>query len=197
MTPTMVTLPGVWSGVKGAQGLGIIGRMELMAALDAYRGLERRSIDFYRTLAERFAGDESGRVWRETMNTEAAHHAAFALALDWAQLSAEPKPEVPVDPEELEREAAALAVLEAAAARPDLTLADAVELAVAWEERELPRVLVIAPHAPGRGRAQLRAIAAEAGPHYDALAALAREAGADELLPRLDALRGRAREATG
>ena len=172
--------------------------MEIMAALEAFRGLERRGVDFYRKLAERFGDGPSGRLWRECMNTEASHHAIFMLCLDWAHMWrwTGPKPDVPADPAELRGEEAALAALEAEAERADLTEAGAVELALRWEERELPRVLFIAPHAPGRGRRQLLAMVKEAEEHYNDLEQLARRAGVAEALRlRLEALRARVREA--
>lgn len=172
--------------------------MEIMAALEAYRGLERRGIDFYRILADRFPDGASGRLWRECMSTEASHHAIFMLCLDWAHMWrwTGPKPQVPADPDDLAREAEALAALEAEAARPDLTEPAAVELALRWEERELPRVLFIAGYAPGRGKGQLLAMVKEAEEHYRDLEELAGKAGvADALRPRLDALRARVREA--
>ncbi len=172
--------------------------MEIMAALEAFRGLEGRGIGFYRTLAERFGQGTSGRLWRECMHTEASHQAIFMLCLDWAHLWrwTGPKPDVPVDAGELGREEAALAALEAEARRAQLGEADAVELALRWEERELSRVLFIAPHAPGRGKGQLLAMVKEAEAHYDDLEALARTVGvADALRPRIEALRARVHEA--
>ena len=172
--------------------------MEIMAALEAFRGLERRGIDFYRTLAERFPEGASGRLWRECMNTEASHHAIFMLCLDWAHMWrwTGPKPEVPTHADDIAREAEALAALEAEAAAPELTEAAAVELALRWEERELPRVLFIAGHAPGRGKGQLLAMVKEAEEHYRDLEELAGKTGvADQLAPRFQALRARVREA--
>lgn len=172
--------------------------MEIMAALEAFRGLERRGIDFYRTFAERFGQGTSGRLWRECMNTEASHHAIFMLCLDWAHMWrwTGPKPDVPADPAELAREEEALAALQVEAARADLGEPAAVELALRWEERELSRVLFIAPHAPGRGKGQLLAMVKEAEEHYNDLQELARTVGvADALRPRIDALRTRVREA--
>jgi len=172
--------------------------MEIMAALEAFRGLERRGIDFYRTLAERFGQGKSGRLWRECMNTEASHHAIFMLCLDWAHMWrwTGPKPDVPVDPGELRREEEALTALQAEAGRADLAETAAVELALRWEERELPRVLFIAPHAPGRGKGQLLAMVKEAEEHYNDLEELARTVGvADALRPRIEALRARVHEA--
>jgi hypothetical protein len=172
--------------------------MEIMAALEAFRGFERRGIDFYRILAERSGDGKSARLWRECMNTEASHHAIFMLCLDWAHMWrwTGPKPEVPADPDDLAREDEALRALEGEVARPGLTDADAVELALRWEERELPRVLFIAGHAPGRGKGQLLAMLKEAEEHYRDLEQLARIAGAaDRLRARLEALRDRLREA--
>jgi rubrerythrin len=171
--------------------------MELVAALEAYRGFERRGIDFYRTLAERFGAEKSGRLWRECMNTEAGHQTIFMLCLDWAHMWrwTGPRPEVPVDAAALRDAEQALAALEAEAARADLTEAEAVALAVRWEEDELPRVLFIAPHAPGRGKGQLLAMIREAEEHYHDLEELARLVGAGSLLPRLEHLRAQARDA--
>src|SRR5581483_2585699 len=125
--------------------------MEVMAALEAFRDLERRGVEFYRRLAERVGDAASGRLWRECMHTEASHQTIFMLCLDWAHLWrwTGPKPEVPLDPDDLAREAEALAGLEAEVDRPDLTPAAALDLALRWEERELCRLLFIAPHAPG------------------------------------------------
>jgi rubrerythrin len=172
--------------------------MEIMAALEAFRGLERRGIDFYKTLAERFAEGKSARLWRECMNTEAGHHTIFMLCLDWAHMWrwTGPKPDVPADPAELEEEGQRLDALAAEAGQLDLTETAALELALRWEERELPRVLFIAPHAPGRGKGQLLAMLKEAEEHYNDLEELARMVGAAEALrPRIEALRARVREA--
>jgi hypothetical protein len=171
--------------------------MEIMAALEAYRGLEARGVGFYRTLAERFAGGTGARLWRECMNTEASHQTIFMLCLDWAHMWrwTGPKPEVPADPDALAREAEVLAGLETEAAQAGLTEAAALELAVRWEERELTRLLAIAPHAPGRGKGQLLAMIREAEAHYDDLQELARLVGQAALLPRLQALQARAQEA--
>ncbi|HEV8676259.1 MAG TPA: hypothetical protein VGX21_19660 [Methylomirabilota bacterium] len=172
--------------------------MEIMAALEAFRGLERRGIDFYRTLAERFGDGKSGRLWRECMNTEASHHTIFMLCLDWAHMWrwTGPRPDVPADPADLAEEEQTLAALEAQAGRPDLSEAGALELALRWEERELPRVLFIAPHAPGRGKGQLLAMVKEAEEHYNDFEELARLTGtAEALRPRIEALRARVREA--
>jgi hypothetical protein len=171
--------------------------MELMAALEAYRGFERRGIDFYRTLAERFGAAKSGRLWRECMNTEAGHQTIFMLCLDWAHMWrwTGPRPEVPVEPADLRDAERAMIALEAEAARPDLTEAEAVELAVRWEEGELPRVRFIAAHAPGRGKGQLLAMIREAEAHFNDLEELARTVGAESVLPRIEALRAQVRDA--
>lgn len=176
--------------------------MEIMAALEAFRALERRGIEFYGTLAERFGTTKGGRLWRECANTEASHQAIFMLCLDWAHMWrwTGPKPEVPVEPADLAREEAALVALEAEAGRAGLTEAAALDLALAWEERELSRMLFITPHAPGRGRGQLLATIKEAEEHYNDLEELARAIGrADDpaLLARIEALRIRAHEAVG
>lgn len=174
--------------------------MEIMAALEAFRDLERRGIEFYMKLGERVGDEQSARLWRECMHTEASHQTIFMLCLDWAHMWrwTGPKPDVPVEPPDLAREAEALGALEAEAERGDLTPATALELALRWEERELSRVLFIAPHAPGRGRGQLLAMVKEAEAHYDDFAALARLIGTDGgLLERIDGLRARAREAAG
>ncbi len=171
--------------------------MEIMAALEVFRGLEARGVAFYRTLAERFGGTKGARLWRECMNTEASHQTIFMLCLDWAHMWrwTGPKPEVDVDPADLAREEATLAALAQEAERADLTEAAALELALRWEERELPRVLFIAPHAPGRGKGQLLAMIREAEEHYNDLEELARLVGDTALVDRIEALRAQAREA--
>jgi rubrerythrin len=175
--------------------------MEIMAALEGFRALERRGIEFYGKLAERFGTTRGGRLWRECANTEASHHAIFMLCLDWAHMWrwTGPKPEVPVEPADLAREEAALVALETEAGRGDLGEAAALDLALSWEERELSRVLFITPHAPGRGKGQLLAMVKEAEEHYNDLEQLAREIGcADDTarLARIDTLRARVREAS-
>jgi hypothetical protein len=172
--------------------------MEIMAALEAFRDLERRGIAFYQKLGERVGDERSGRFWRECMHTEASHQTIFMLCLDWAHMWrwTGPKPEVPVEAADLAREADALTALEAEAEQPGLTAAAAFDLALRWEERELSRLLFIAPHAPGRGKGQLFAMVKEAESHYGDLAELGRLVGAGaETRERLEAIRSRAREA--
>jgi hypothetical protein len=174
--------------------------MEVMAALEAFRDLERRGIEFYRVLGERVGDERSARLWRECMHTEASHQTIFMLCLDWAHMWrwTGPKPDVPVDAADLAREADALTALEAEAGQAGLTAAAALDVALRWEERELSRLLFIAPHAPGRGKGQLLAMVKEAEAHYGDLAELARLVGAGpDALERLDAVRVRARTATG
>jgi hypothetical protein len=174
--------------------------MEIMAALEAFRDLERRGVDFYRALGERVGDERSRRIWQECMHTEASHQTIFMLCLDWAHMWrwTGPKPDVPIEPADLAREAEALAALEVRAEQEGLTPAAALELVLDWEERELSRLLFIAPHAPGRGKGQLLAMVKEADAHYDDLTALIRHGGGGErLLERIDGLRARAREAVG
>ena len=125
--------------------------MEIMAALEAFRDLERRGIEFYRTLGERVGDERSARLWRECMHTEASHQTIFMLCLDWAHMWrwTGPKPDVPVDAADLAREADALTALEAEAGQAGLTAAAALDVALRWEERELSRLLL---HRPPRSR---------------------------------------------
>jgi hypothetical protein len=173
--------------------------MEIMAALEAFRDLERRGVEFYRKLEARVGDERSARLWRECMHTEASHQTIFMLCLDWTHMWrwTGPKPDVPVEAADLAREADALTALEAEADAPGLTPAAALDLALRWEERELSRLLFIAPHTPGRGKGQLIAMVKEAEAHYNDLAELARLVGAEaETRERLEAIRARAREAT-
>lgn len=169
--------------------------MELMPILEAYAALEKQGVEFYRTLGERFPDMKGSRLWAEMANTEASHQAILMLAMDWTHLWKGPKSEPPIEAAELDEAIQAAGDLLAEAERPGLSAARAVELAVAWEEQELPRILAIAPYCPGRGQGQLLAMVAEAVGHYDDLAALARETGQDALIPRIEALRSTA-EAT-
>lgn len=169
--------------------------MELMPILEAYAALEKHGVEFYQTLGRRFPEIKGSRLWAELANTEASHQAILMLAMDWAHTWSGPKSEPPVETAELDTTIQAASDLLAEAERPGLSAARAVELAVAWEEQELPRILAIAPYCPGRGQGQLLAMVAEAVGHYDELAQLARATGQEALLPRIEALRATA-EAT-
>lgn len=169
--------------------------MELMPVLEAYAALEKQGVEFYRTLGERFPEMKGSRFWLEMANTEASHQAILMLAMDWTHVWTGPKSEPPVEMAELDMAIQAAGDLLAEADRPDLSPARAVELAVAWEEQELPRILAIAPYCPGRGQGQLLAMVAEGVGHYEELEALARATGQEALIPRIEALRAQA-EAT-
>ncbi|MBI2461717.1 MAG: hypothetical protein HYV61_09580 [Candidatus Rokubacteria bacterium] len=163
--------------------------MELMPILEAYAALEKQGVELYQTLGERFPDAQGSRLWAEMANTEASHQAILMLAMDWTHTWSGPKSEPPIEMGDLDAAIQTSGDLLAEAARPDLSFVRAVELAVAWEEQELPRILAIAPYCPGRGQGQLLAMVAEAVGHYDELAALARAAGQETLIPRIEALR--------
>ena len=169
--------------------------MTLEAVLEAYAGFERRALLFYRRLAERF-GDQAraSQHWRQMADAEASHFTLLRLAPDWIQMEEGPKSDPGLDTAALDAFSARLGQLEAAAERPGLTLAEAVELTLAWEELELPRILDLLRCLPERARSQVRAgIIGEAGKHYADLMELAQAGGgAAGLVERVEALRTRA-----
>jgi rubrerythrin len=172
----------------------------LSAVVERYAQFEKRGVRFYRGLAARFAADAAAaRLWVEMADAEASHFALLELSLDWIAMAGGAAGSGPaVGPEELERVDARMREIEAAAERPDATLADAVDLALRWEELELPRVLDLLPHLPDRARGRvLAAMVGEAAGHYRGLGELARAAGGPGHGARLAALAGRARAALG
>lgn len=171
--------------------------MKLEAVIEAYAGYEKRALQLYRKLAERFRDNARvSRLWRQMSDAEASHFTLLQLAPDWIAMAGEPKTDPELEPEALDALTAELSKLEQAAERPGLTLQEAVELTLAWEEQELPRILALLPCLPGRAREQVRAgIVGEVEKHYADLMELVKAAGAGGLEERVEALRARA--ATG
>ena len=171
--------------------------MKLEALIEAYAGYEKRALQLYRKLAEGFSDNpRASRHWRQMSDAEASHFTLLQLALDWTAMAGEPKTNPEQEPAALDALTAELHRIEQTAEQPGLTLEAAVELTLAWEELEPPRILELLPYLPGRAQGQVRAVmVGEAEKHYADLMELVREAGAAGLEERVQALRARA--ATG
>ncbi len=171
--------------------------MTLDAVIEAYAGYEKRALQLYRKLADRFSDSaRASRHWRQMSDAEASHFTLLQLAPDWIAMAGEPTTDPDREPAALDALAAELSKLEQAAEQPGLTLEEAVTLTVAWEELELPRILELLPCLPGRARGQVRAgMVGEADRHYADLLELVKIAGVGGLEARVEALRARA--ATG
>ena len=174
---------------------GIIAHaMELLGFLEACSTFERRGITFYRRFAGRFHDPpEASRLWTKMSDMEAGHFAILTLSQDLVQMSRVTlRRRSP--PPLLTRRNERLAALESQGETSSLTLAEAVHLAVAWEEIELPRVLALLPALPLEARRRmLSGLLAETDLHYDCLKALAGLAGVVSIDSQLQTLRQTAR----
>ncbi len=170
--------------------------MELLRFLDACSTFERRGITFYRGLARRFPDPpEASRLWTRMSDMEAGHFAIFALSQDLVQINPSDPP-LEITFASLDETEDRLTALESQGETSSLTLAEAVRLAVAWEEIELPRVLALLPVLPLEARRRmLSGLLAETDLHYDCLKALAGLAGVASIDSRLQTLRQAAAEA--
>lgn len=173
--------------------------MTLTALVERYAQFEKQGVGFYRALADRFRADTAcARIWREMSNTEASHFALLALAQDWIAMAKAAPDAPPVAPEDLERLAARMAGLERAAEREDCGLAEAVNLTIAWEELELPRIVELVRYLPAPAQERVRAgMIAETAEHCRMLMELVKVAGAPSLAERVAALASDARSALG
>lgn len=172
--------------------------LEARAALaERAAKLEQRAMQAYGALAARFAGREAGRRFSEMAEGEAQHFAILNLSGDFVRMAKEPPP--PVEREvDLEAAEPLVAALEAASRTapemaPEAILPGAVEVAVRFEQQELPRVAAVVAALPEPARGKARAGLGRTLPgHYAALEALAREAGRDDLAAEARALAARA-----
>jgi rubrerythrin len=171
--------------------------VNLTAVVERYAGLEKRGMRFYRGLHERFhAHPAAARIWRELSNTEASHFALLELCQDWIALAGGGASAPPVTEESLRGVSALLTEIEADAARPECGLEEATLLTIRWEELELPRILELLPHLPGKARGQVMSgMVAEAEEHYRLLLELVNAAGAPAHGERVAALTERCRAA--
>jgi hypothetical protein len=172
----------------------------LPALVERYAQFERRGVVFYRALAEGFPADAAAaQLWREMSNTEASHFALLALAQDWIAMAGGTGSAPPgATPEALDSLGRRMGELEEAAARPGTTLPEAVALAIAWEELELPRILELVPHLPANARARVfTGMVAEATEHYRVLGELAKAVGLPGADERIAALTSMARAGLG
>jgi len=173
--------------------------VNLDAVLVRYAGLEKRGVLFYRALGERFRQHEvPSRIWRELSNTEASHFALLELTQDWVAMAGGGESAPAVTEDELEAVSARMHDLEEAAAQPACPLEEAVDLTIAWEELELPRILDLVAHLPATARGRIIAgMIAEAAEHYRVLMELVKAAGAAGQAERVAALAERCRAALG
>lgn len=166
--------------------------MDLPRALEVFSTFEKRGMALYRHLGTRFPDPPgASRLWIEMSNMEAGHFAVVALAQDWVHMGGEAPAPFPETPEaRLDAIDQRFRALERRAEAEHLTLADAVELALAWEETELPPVLALVSALPPEAARRLRAgLLTEAASHYRCLKELADLAGLTSLDSRLDTLR--------
>ncbi len=174
--------------------------MELPRLLEAISTFEKRGITFYRRFAARFRDlPQASRLWTKMSDTEAGHFAVLTLAQDWVPIGrghTQPPPEI--TPGSLDEMDQCLTVLETRGEASDLALEEAVQLAISWEEVELPRILALLLVLPPEARARmLSGLLAESDLHYDCLKELAGLAGVASLEARLDRLRQAAAHAGG
>lgn len=172
--------------------------MELLRFLEACSTFERRGITFYRGFAGRFHDPpEASRLWTKMSDTEAGHFALLTLSQDLVQITRSPgESPLEITFASLDETEDRLKALESQGEASSLTMAEAVHLAVAWEEIELRRVLALLPALPLEARRRmLSGLLAETDLHYDCLNALARLAGVASIDSRLQTLRQTAAEA--
>jgi len=169
--------------------------MELLRFLEACSTFERRGIAFYRRLAGRFHDPpEASRLWTRMSDMEAGHFAILTLSQDLVQMTGDAPSEI--TSATFDETEDRLTALESQGETPSLTLAEAVHLALAWEEIELPRVLALLPALPPEARRRmLSGLLAETDLHYDCLTALAGLAGVASIDSQLQTLRQTALEA--
>ncbi|HLC42928.1 MAG TPA: hypothetical protein VJO34_15050 [Methylomirabilota bacterium] len=165
--------------------------MTLATALQAYADYEKRAMQFYRRLSDRFVDQtDASRLWRQMSDTEASHFALLTLAEDWVALAGKGESDAGGIELTLNAAANAVAKLEGAAESPLLTSGDAALLTLNWEEQELQRILALIPHLPEKASDQVRAgIVGEANQHYASLAELLRQVGREALMDRVEALK--------
>jgi tRNA isopentenyl-2-thiomethyl-A-37 hydroxylase MiaE len=165
--------------------------MTLETALKAYAGYEKRAMQFYRRLSDRFVDQtDASRLWRQMSDVEASHFALLTLAEDWVALAGKGESDLGGIEMTLNAAVNAVANLERAAESPLLTSGDAALLTLNWEEQELQRILALIPHLPEKASGQVRAgIVGEANQHYASLAELIKQVGREDLMDRVEALK--------
>ncbi len=127
--------------------------MTLAEILTAFAAVEKRAFAMYLLFSRRYAdGTAVPDLWKEMSNAEAGHAAILTLAADRAGLESDetpPPPDLLTDTENL------LSRLEERARVESLPLAEAVEIALTWEEQELPRLLRLLRLLPPRIKVSL------------------------------------------
>lgn len=164
--------------------------------LARFAEFEKRAIFLYRALAQRFTSTPAlSDLWREMSDVEAAHFAILTLAGETLR-----------GDEALARTAAGynsppveavdrfLAEAEARAKEGKLTPGEAVQIAIALEGGELPRIEDLLTWLPPRALATLRETVT--GPlegHFACLARIAKLSGRGDLIPEIEPLKAKAR----
>lgn len=164
--------------------------MTLVALLERYAGYERQALLLYRDFAGRFGGEpDTARLWRALSDAEASHFTTLRLASDrmaMAGMAGMEAGSLADGLDELERH---LGEVEQAASRAGLTLAEAVTLAVTWEELEIERIRSLVSALPATVRPHVEpGLLGQLDRHHGDLLALARATGVHDLQRRVESL---------
>jgi hypothetical protein len=168
--------------------------------LARFAQFEKRAIFLYRAFAQRFAGQPAlSALWREMSDVEAAHFAILTLAGETVhgdQVLAQTA--AAFDPQAVEAADRSLAEAEGRAKAGTLTAGEAVEIAVALESGELPRIEDLLGWLPPRALASVRdAITGPLEAHFACLARLAELSARRDLIPEIERLRTKAQALRG
>lgn len=167
--------------------------MTLVALLERYAGYERRALLLYRGFADRF-GDrpEVAALWRALSDAEASHFTTLRLATDRMAMAGAAQAQAGSLADGLDDLERHLGEVETEASGADLTMAEAVALAVTWEELEIARVVALVEALPAAVRPHVEpGLVGQMERHHGDLLALARAAGGEELERRVQSLRQR------
>lgn len=159
--------------------------------LQIFAGFEHQGLDLYRHFAQAFAAEPLlGHIWRAMSDAEAGHFAILRLAEDRLPLGdTTVEASSSVSEARLAEWRATLEALEAHGRQPGLATAEAVEVTVAWEREELPRLLTLLSALPEPARRITAAGFVEgADEHLRYLRELLKAVGSDARLPEVTQL---------
>jgi len=165
----------------------------LVALLERYAGYERRALLLYRGFAERFHAEPgTASLWRALSDAEASHFTTLRLATDRVALAGAADLEAGSLADGLDDLERRLQEIEEAAAAARLSMAEAVGLAVTWEDLEMARIGSLVTALPSAVRPHIEAgLLGQLDRHQGDLLALARATGVDCLERRVESLRAR------
>ena len=169
--------------------------MEPARLLAQFAQFEKRAIFLYRAFAQRFAAQPAlSALWREMSDVEAAHFAILTLAGETVQGDrALAQTAATFDPQAVEVTDRALADAEGRARAGTITAGEAVELALALESGELPRIEDLLAWLPPRALASVReAVTGPLEGHFTCLARIAELSGRADLAAEIAGLRAKA-----